>query len=79
MEAAPRLVQEETRRLAQGLRDIFDQVPEGARALAVGHSPLIEAAVYGLTAVIVEPLAECEGVHVTQEDTGDYRIQELRP
>ncbi len=50
-----------------------------------GHSsrgstitPLIEAAVYGLTGVIVEPLDECEGVSVILEDEGRYRIRELR-
>jgi broad specificity phosphatase PhoE len=78
MEANPRLVQEESTRLAEAIRELFGQVPEGARALAVGHSPLIEAAVYGLTGAIVEPLASCEGVHITQGDDGEYRIQELR-
>ncbi len=77
-EQDPEMVGAESRRLAEALEELFEQVPEGERALAVGHTPLIEAAVYGLTGVIVEPLGECEGVSVILEDEGRYRIRELR-
>jgi phosphohistidine phosphatase SixA len=57
--------------------ELLRQVPEGSRGLAVGHTPLLENAVLGLTGHRVEPLSECEGVALTQE--GDQiRIQELR-
>lgn len=56
------LVQRESTRLKGVVEELFDRIPEETRAIAVGHSPLIEAAVYGLTGVIIEPLSECEGV-----------------
>jgi broad specificity phosphatase PhoE len=74
----PGLVNEESGRLAETLRDLFERVPSAARTLAVGHSPLIEAAVYGLLSVIVEPLGTCEGVLLTLDDAGQFRLEELR-
>jgi broad specificity phosphatase PhoE len=78
MEQDPELVAEETKFLANAVAELFDRIPQGRRALAVGHNPLIEAAVYGLTGVIVDPLAECEGILLTQESADSYRIEELR-
>jgi hypothetical protein len=60
------------------VRELFERVPPGGRALAVGHSPLIEAAVYGLMQMIVEPLGTCEGVLLTLDDAGKLRLEELR-
>jgi broad specificity phosphatase PhoE len=74
----PSLVAEESAHLAHVVQSMFDRVPPGGRGLAVGHTPLIEAAVYGLLGLAVEPLGECEGVHLTQEDSGGYRLQEIR-
>jgi broad specificity phosphatase PhoE len=74
----PALVDEESARLAGVVRELFERVPSGTRALAVGHSPLIEAAVYGLMKVIVDPLGTCEGVLLTLDDGGDLRLEELR-
>ena len=71
------LVDEEGVRLGGAMEELFGRVPEGERALAVGHSPMIEAAVYALTGEVIEPLAECEGVLLTRTD-GDYRTKELR-
>jgi broad specificity phosphatase PhoE len=71
------LVREESNRLADVVKELVQRIPEGGRGLAVGHSPLIEAAVYGLLGVLIEPLSECEGVALTSADQG-YRIQELR-
>jgi hypothetical protein len=34
----------------------------------VGHTPLIEAAVFGLTGAVIEPLSECEGILMEEED-----------
>lgn len=61
------LVREESGRLADAIRELLDRVPEDATGLAIGHSPLIEAAVYGLTGDVIEPLKECEGVLLEQE------------
>jgi len=74
----PALVGEESARLDVVVRELFDRVPSGASALAVGHAPLIEAAVYGLMNVVVEPLGTCEGVLLTMDDAGDLRLEELR-
>jgi len=72
-----RLVEEDSARLAKAVEELFDRIPEEARALAVGHSPTIEAAVYALTGSIIEPLSECEGVLLVQSE-GGYRMRELR-
>jgi broad specificity phosphatase PhoE len=69
----PDLVEQESRRLADGVREVLTHVPDGGRGLAVGHSPLIEAAVYGLAGQIIEPLRECEGVLLREED-GEVRL-----
>jgi broad specificity phosphatase PhoE len=75
---APDLVQREAARLKALVEELFEHVPEAGTALAVGHTPLIEAAVYGLTGVVIEPLSECEGVAIVQADGGEYRLTELR-
>jgi broad specificity phosphatase PhoE len=69
------LVEEESRRLGEAARELLVAVPEGRRGLAVGHSPLIEAAVFGLTNEVIEPLHECEGV-LLQEESGLVRLAE---
>jgi broad specificity phosphatase PhoE len=71
----PELVDEDSRRLADGVLEVLAHIPDGGRGLAVGHSPLIEAAVYGLTGQVIEPLKECEGVALEQ-DEGDVRVAE---
>lgn len=72
------LVQEESARLAAEVQALFADLPEQSRGLAVGHSPLIEAAVYGLTGRVLEPLAECDGV-LLEDDGRDVRVAaELR-
>jgi broad specificity phosphatase PhoE len=73
-EQDPDLVEEESRRLGEGVRRLFTHVPDGGRGLAVGHSPLIEAAVFGLTGEVIEALKECEGVALEQEE--DIRLVE---
>ncbi|MGH3142173.1 MAG: histidine phosphatase family protein, partial [Gaiellales bacterium] len=48
-EADPELVAEDSERLGAALRRVLDSLPDGGRALVVGHSPTNEAAVLGLT------------------------------
>ena len=55
--------------MAKGLRREFEQLEDGERALVIGHSPTNEAAVGGLTGVIVRPMGKGEGV-VTQYAAG---------
>lgn len=58
---------------------LLDAVPDGGRGLAVGHTPLIERAVLGLSAREIDPLGECEGVLLSREDDEHpVRVEELR-
>ena len=70
------LVDEESKLLAEALSELFERVPDGGRALVVGHSPMHEAAVYGLTGETIEPLSKGAGVLVTEEQ-GSYEIRPL--
>jgi broad specificity phosphatase PhoE len=70
----PDLVAKEAAVLGNALRTTFDALGDGGRALVVGHSPMQEVAVYGLTGQVVEPLGKGEGVVVTEED-GSYRVE----
>jgi hypothetical protein len=72
----PTLVDAETRLLGQMLRGIVDALPEGGRALIVGHSPTNEAAVLGLTRQLVKPLGKGEGVLVVEDD-GTFQVERL--
>ena len=73
-DADPDLVGDDAATLAAALREIFDRLPDGGRALVVGHSPTNEAAVLGLTGHIVSALGKGEGVLVIQY--GDsYRVE----
>lgn len=75
-EADPDFVQTEAKQLSGALRRLFDSLDEDGRALAVGHSPTNEAAVYGLSGQQVAPLGKGEGVLITQRD-GDYELERL--
>ena len=71
-EADPELVAEDSDRLGAALRRLLDGLPDGGRALVVGHSPTNEAAVLGLTGEIVAPVGKGAGVRVL---AGDERYQ----
>jgi broad specificity phosphatase PhoE len=75
-EVDPDLVEHETRLLGGALREVVAGLPEGGRALVVGHSPTNEAAVLGLTGEEVAPLGKGEGVLVVEEG-GAYRVRPL--
>lgn len=75
-EADPELVAEDSVRLGAALRRVLDRLPDGGRALVVGHSPTNEAAVLDLTGTIVAPLAKGAGVLVVADDDG-YRVEPL--
>jgi broad specificity phosphatase PhoE len=65
--ADPELVREDSAVLGAALRRVLERLPEGGRALVVGHSPTNEAAVLGLTGSIVEALGKGAGVLVVAE------------
>ena len=75
-EADPELVANDSERLGTALRRVLDRLPDGGRALVVGHSPTNEAAVLGLTGEIVAPLAKGAGVAVVASDDG-YQVEPL--
>jgi broad specificity phosphatase PhoE len=75
-EADPELVAEDSEGLGTALRRVLDGLPDGGRALVVGHSPTNEAAVLGLTGESVAPLAKGAGVRVLAGDDG-YRVEPL--
>lgn len=68
--ANPDLVERDSAALAAGLRATFALLAENGRALAVGHSPTNEAAVYGLTGVMVDPIAKGESVVIAMVGDG---------
>ena len=75
-EADPELAEEDSAVLGTALRRVLDALPDGGRALVVGHSPTNEAAVLGLTGEIVEPISKGDGVLVVEEN-GTMRVEEL--
>jgi broad specificity phosphatase PhoE len=72
----PDLVEHETRLLGSALQQVVEELPEGGRALVVGHSPTNEAAVSGLAGQTIPALGKGEGVLVV-EDGGRYEVRPL--
>jgi broad specificity phosphatase PhoE len=70
--ADPALVEEDSAVLGAALGRVLDRLPDGGRALVVGHSPTNEAAVLGLTGKVIGPMAKGTGVLVVVdgEETG---------
>ena len=72
----PDLVEKESLLLGAALRGVFDRIPDGGRALVVGHSPTNEAAVLGLASAPVGPLAKGDAVLVV-EDHGRFEVRPM--
>ena len=72
----PELVERESWLLGLVLRQLIEGLPDGGRALVVGHSPTNEAAVLGLTGRVIPALGNGEGVLVTN-DAEHYRTEPL--
>lgn len=72
----PDLVENEATLLGSALRAVFERLPEGGRALVVGHSPTTEAAILGLTGQVVAPIAKGAGVGVVEQD-GRYLVEAI--
>ena len=75
-DADPELVAEDSKRLGAALGRVLDYLPDGGRALVVGHSPTNEAAILGLTGEMVAPLAKGDGVLVVA-DGEEYSVEPL--
>ena len=76
IEADPDLVAAEAKTLGGALRRVFDKLPEGGRALVVGHSPMHETAIYALTRTIVAPISKGGAVIVVQDGSA-YRVERV--
>jgi hypothetical protein len=74
--ADPELVAQDSARLGAALGRVLGRLGEGERALAVGHSPTNEAAVFGLTGQVVAPLGKGAGVLVLADPEG-FRVEPL--
>jgi broad specificity phosphatase PhoE len=74
--ADPELVEQDSAILGAALARVFEQLPDGGRALVVGHSPTNEAAVLGLTGEIVAPMSKGAGVLLVH-DAGRTRVEPL--
>ena len=72
----PELVERESQMLGLALRQVVNDLPDGGRALVVGHSPTHEAAVLGLAGVLVPPLVKGHGVLLT-EHQGTLTVEQL--
>jgi broad specificity phosphatase PhoE len=72
------LVEKESTLLSDTVRRLIADLPEEGRGLVVGHSPLIEASVYGIVGVVVEPLRECEGLLLVEDESGTRLDEEFR-
>lgn len=71
--ADPDLVLDEAKRFGDALRSVFALLPDDGRALVVGHSPMNECAVYGLTGRVVPPVSKGAGVLVVERD-GSFEV-----
>lgn len=76
LDADPDFVDSEAKTLGDALRRILDSLSEDGRALAVGHSPTNEVAVYGLTGQRIAPQSKGAGVLITERD-GSYELETL--
>lgn len=70
-------VEDESARLASGLSATLQRLEHGEMAIAVGHSPTNEAAIYGLTGEVIAPMNKGAGVLVVG-DAGGHRVERLR-
>jgi len=74
--ADPELVEQDSAILGAAVGRVIDELPEGGRALVIGHSPTNEAAVLGLTGQLVSPMAKGAGVLLVHDD-GKTRVEPL--
>jgi broad specificity phosphatase PhoE len=77
LRVAPDLVASESRRFAEAARAVLDRLGDGGRALVIGHSPMHEATVYGLTGEVVEALAKGAALVVTDPGDGTYQVDRI--
>lgn len=75
LKVAPDLVETEARQFAGAVRRVGALISDEGRALVVGHSPMHEAAVFGMTGETIEPLGKGRAVVLVLEANGPARIE----
>jgi broad specificity phosphatase PhoE len=66
-------VEAEAARFAEALSRTVECLPDGGRAMVVGHSPMLEAAVWAVTGAFVGPLGKGEAVLLLYAD-GEFGL-----
>jgi len=64
----PEIAQRVAKEGAESFRRFVEQLPDGACALVVDHSPFLELVVYGLFDVVMKQLGFCEGFVIEEHD-----------
>ena len=72
------LIMAEAMRMGTQFQTFVALLPDDAHELAVGHSPLLETLVFGLTGKVISPLKECEGVILTFDGKDFTIVEEIR-
>jgi broad specificity phosphatase PhoE len=75
LEADRDFVEAEAMRFTEALHRVAAHLPEGGRALVVGHSPMLEAAVWGVTGRALPALGKGAGV-VLEFNAGAFALRE---
>lgn len=73
--SAPDLVKAEGEQFAEAIQRVAALIPDEGCALVVGHSPMHEAAVFGLTGETIEPLGKGRAVVLVLEAGGQARVE----
>jgi broad specificity phosphatase PhoE len=68
-------VEEEAMRFTEALHRVCRHLPEEGTSLVVGHSPMLEAAVWGATGRTISALGKGSGVVLVYDD-GGFRLRE---
>ena len=74
LEADREFVTTECDRFVEALRRTVVLLPDGGRALVIGHSPMLEACAWRATGEEVAPLGKGEAVALVEDD-GAYRLE----
>ena len=73
LEADRAFVEAEAARFAEALSRTVGRLPDGGRAMVVGHSPMLEAAVWAVTGEFVAALGKGEAVLLLYAD-GEFGL-----
>jgi hypothetical protein len=64
---APQVAASIAQKGAAAFKKWLGELPEGAKALVIGHSPFLELIAYGLFDQKIKALAPCEGFQIIED------------